>query len=163
MNYAIKFLMITVLGFGLFVPAESKATISDKAQAAFWITSGIAAGLCIYIASTQKEQKMYEGDSVLQKAANWFRRVVWGTAAKKVQKIEKTESGEFIIKDTYTKATGLFGHIISFYDANEKDIKRAVGFGGIVALCSIADIKDIVAGLIKNAPYSELVKVPKAA
>jgi hypothetical protein len=160
MNYSVKFLMMTVLGVGLLVPAESKA-MSAKAKTVLWITSGAVAALCSYIALTQKEQKKYEGDSLVQKAVNWFRRVICGTVSKKEQVIDSADRTKTKLKDTYTKATGLFGHLISFYDANEKDIKKAAAIGGLVALGSLnTNIKEIIVNLFKGAPYGEFVKAP---
>jgi len=153
---------MVVLGVGLLVPAESKAEISSEAQTAAWIAGGVLAAVCTYIASKQKTPKAYRGDSSLNKAVSWFSRVICGSASKKVQKVEINEFGEAVLKDTYTPASGLFGHAISFYDANEKEIKRAAAVGGMVALGSLnTNIKEIIVNLFKGAPYAELIKAPR--
>ena len=108
-----------------------------------------------YIALTQDEQPVLENGTLFEKMVNWYRRVVCGKASKKVQIVQ--QNGE--LKDTYTKASGMFGKTISLYDAYEKDVKKAAAIGAIFTIATLnTDLKDILGNLMKGAPYAEIFK-----
>lgn len=96
---------------------------------------------------------------------NWYKRVICGHVSKKVQKIKPEanddEQSEYIarIKDTYTKPSGLFGHVISFYNKNE-DVKKAAAFAALLTVGTFnKDIKNVLGNLVKTAPYADFFKV----
>lgn len=168
-----KFILSIVLsGFALQVQAglldsfsnfqrPSNKTMAISGMVAFAITSAI-------ISKKQEKQPAIETNNPFVKAWGWYLREFCGQAPKKSQKgyLTKTkahmnEDGtidfdtDLMIKDYYSEASGHVGKAIGWYDANEKDIKQAVGIGGIVALLAFrGDIKDIIGNFMKAAaPY----------
>lgn len=135
------------------------------------------AAVSSYIALTQEKQPEIQTNNPLLKGWNWYRRVFCGQASKKSQKGYLTQTkahmnedgtidfdADLKIKDCYSESSGYVGNLITWYEANEKDVTKALGVGAIVALAVInPDIKEILGGLLKKAPYNELFVIPKAA
>ena len=125
-----------------------------------------------YIALTQDPQPVLENGNAFEKAVNWYRRVICGVASKKSQKGYLTEVKAHLnndgtiafddnvrIKDVYSDSSGVFGNVISWYEANEKDVKKAVGIGAIPAglimgYLTLNTIKEILVQHALKAPYA---------
>lgn len=126
----------------------------ETAIAAFIITAASS-----YIALIQDEQHELQEGNILEKMINWYRRVICGRASKKVQVLTKDDKGQPYLKDTYTPSSGLFGKLISWYDANEKDVKKSAGLGVLTAgsLVGVITLKNIIEWF-SFAPTSEFFK-----
>lgn len=142
--------------------ASMQRMVPESVKKAAVVAAFVIPAVSAYIALTQDEQPVLQAGTQFEKAVNWYRRVVCGKASKKVQIVQA--DGE--IKDTYTKASGMFGKSITWYDANEKDVKRAVGIGAIpLALAAgwmtLNTISEMSIQHALKAPYGEaFAKIP---
>lgn len=141
--------------FANLIPSTNTAAVPQSVKNFAFIAAFVIPTVSAYIALTQDEQPVLENGTLLEKMVNWYRRVVCGKASKKVQIVQA--DGE--IKDTYTKASGMFGKSITWYDANEKDVKKAAAIGALFTIATLnTDLKDILGNLMKGAPYVEVFK-----
>lgn len=147
-------------------PSNTKIAVASAA---------VFAAVSSYIALTQEKQPEIQTNNPALKMWNWYRRVFCGQASKKSQKGYLTQTkahmnedgtidfdADLKIKDCYSESSGYVGNAITWYDANEKDVKKAIGIGAIVALASFnTDIKDFLGSFVKSAPYNEGFKIAK--
>ncbi len=139
------------------------------------IAAAAFASVSSYIALTQEKQPEIQTNNPLLKGWNWYRRVFCGQASKKSQKGYLTQTkahmnedgtidfdADLKIKDCYSESSGYVGSAITWYEANEKDVTKALGVGAIVALAVVnPDFKEMLGNLLKKAPYNELFVIPK--
>ncbi len=117
------------------------------------------------IAAKQDEQPELKDGSLLEKAINWYRRVVCGQISKKYKKLKPDGS----VKNAYTESSGLFGTVLSVYNKHIKDIKTSIGVGAIPTLILLGQLGliknpwDFLAGFVKGAPGSEFIAPVKEA
>lgn len=106
----------------------------------------------------QAKQPVITHGSLVEKIVNWYRRVICGVAGKKTHlEIKGTN-----IKDAYSESSGIYGTMIGWYDANEKDVKKALALGAIPAAAimgwlTVAGIKEFVTQNMLKAPYGEVL------
>ena len=138
--------------------ANMQRMVPQSVKKAAVVAAFVIPAVSAYIALTQDEQPVLKNGTQFEKAVNWYRRVVCGKASKKTQVVQPNSE----IKDVYSNASGMFGKSISWYDANEKDVKKAVGIGAIpLALAAgwmtLNTISEMAIQHALKAPYGEAV------
>ena len=157
-------------GMSIFanVQKPSNSKIAIAAAATF-------AAVSSYVALTQEKQPAIQTNNPALKLWNWYRRSFCGQASKKSQKGYLTQTQAHInvdgtidfdadlkIKDCYSESSGYVGNAITWYDSNEKDVKKALGIGALIAFASFnTDVKDFFGTFLKSAPYNEGFKIAK--
>lgn len=142
----------------------SNKVIGVAAAATFAVVSS-------YIALTQEKQPVIQTNNPFLKGWNWYRRVFCGQASKKSQKGYLTQTkahmnedgtidfdADLKIKDCYSESSGYVGNLITFYDSNEKDVKKAIGIGAIplalvLGSMKFSTLKDFLVQHVSKAPY----------
>lgn len=154
----------TIKSFTKDAKMPSNATMGVAAATIFATTS-------ILIALKQEIQPEIQTHNPVLKIWDWYLRVFCGQASKKSQKgyLTKTHAhmnedgtinfdADLNIKDCYSASSGYVGNALSWYDANEKDVKKAVGIGAIPAALflgymQITSLKDLLVQHVSKAPY----------
>lgn len=159
MNYCSPYFRMFLLSLSCAILTSSVShaiSVPKSAKVAVAISAFVIPAISAYIASTQKEiPEIKNNDDALIKFVKWYKKVIAGKVSKKIQILQT--DGE--LKDTYTESSGVFGKLISWYDANEKDVKKAVGLGALTAgiTTGAITIKHILEWF-SMSPYSEAFK-----
>lgn len=162
--------VLSLCALGVLAP-NAYATEKQKiaAAAALFAVPFISS----YIALTQDPQPAIKDGNAFEKMMNWYRRVICGQASKKSQKGYLTEVKAHMnedgtiqfddnvrIKDVYSESSGLFGTVLSWYDANEKDVKKAIGIAAIPAALflgylTVTNISELLVNHALKGSYGE--------
>jgi hypothetical protein len=116
---------------------------------------GSVLGACYYVSLEQKDPSkvvLSPDASLVDKVILEFRKLC-GMVSKKTETLNDEP-----IKEEWSEATGI-GKVFSYYDAKEKNIKKALGFAAIVSglIAGSLKLSFALAEFIKSAPGSEVV------